>query len=146
MDDGVLIPLPVPGEHGAPPAAGAAHGVAQPSGAVSCQIVPHQQHLSGVPVLLCQQPEQLLLQTGAPGLQGENLPALPLHGLGGVAGLHRQLLSDGPVLLPAAAQVGHGPAAAHQLQPHPLPELLAGEKFHQPHLPAAGDMGAAAGA
>ena len=27
MDDGVLIPLPVPGEHGASPAAGMAHGV-----------------------------------------------------------------------------------------------------------------------
>lgn len=37
MDDGVLIPLPLSGEHGAPPAAGMAHGVAQPSG---CRLPP----------------------------------------------------------------------------------------------------------
>ena len=87
-----------------------------------------------------------LLQSGHPAPEAVELLLQPLHSGGGVGGLGGEKLGDMGVLLQNAGAVGYRPAAGGHLDADALPELLAGEELHQPHLPAPAHVGTAAGA
>ena len=50
------------------------------------------------------------------------------------------------VLTGGGIEIGHGPAAAHQLDAHAVPEALDAQQLDQSDLSGGGDVGAAAGA
>lgn len=90
--------------------------------------------------------EELILQLRHPLLGGGQLLRLPFCGGQGVLGFYRQQLGHGAVLVVYLGEIPVGPRSAENLQPHPLPKLLAGEDLDNPHLTGPAHVGAAAGA
>ena len=129
--------LPLPGEHRRQAAAGLGGGVRQPPDAVRLHGGLEQQYVPPARVLPGNGGKRRLLQVGLGAPGGRELRFQPRHGGGGVPGLDAEALGNGAGLVIDQGEV---------LQPHPLPEFLAGEDLDKAHLPRLEDMGAAAGA
>ena len=122
------------------------HRVAQTAQAVGGQAVLKEDHVSRPGVPPGQGGKSGLLQGEQTGFEGLVLRQEPRRRRPRLKDLGGQQMGDLGVLLQDPAEIAEGPAAAHQLDAHPLPELLHGQQLHQPHLSGRAHMGAAAGA